>query len=33
MTYLATGLKAEDTESSGDDHLLDLVLGGRDTLV
>lgn len=30
---LASGLQAENTESSGDDHLLDLVLGGGDTLV
>ena len=29
---LATGLQAENTEGLGDDHLLLLVVGGRDTL-
>lgn len=30
---LPSGLQSEDTESGGDDHLLDSVLGGGDTLV
>jgi hypothetical protein len=29
---LAAGLETEDAESLGDDHLLLLVVGGRDTL-
>ena len=29
---LATGLQTEDTEGLGNDHLLLLVVGGRDTL-
>ena len=30
---LSSGLESEDSESGGDDDSLDLVLGGRDTLV
>lgn len=29
---LATGLQSQDTESLGNDHLLLLIVGGRDTL-
>lgn len=29
---LAAGLQTQDTQSLGDDHLLLLVVGGRDTL-
>lgn len=31
-TVLATGLQSQDTESLGNDHLLLLIVGGRDTL-
>jgi hypothetical protein len=31
-TELSSGLQSQDSESSGDDHLLELVLGGGNTL-
>jgi len=33
VTHLATGFKTKNTKSSGDDHLLYLILSGRHTFV